>query len=297
MAENRLFQMLFILLEKGGSTAPKLAEHFEVSVRTIYRDIDILSSVGIPVYTTQGKGGGIFIQENYVLNKSLISEQEQNQILLALQGLSIVDEESTSALLSKLGGIFQKQNVNWIEVDFSEWNKKSEDIFHVLQSAIFQSQIIHFIYYSGKGQNKGRDVEPLKLVFKSGDWYLYAYCHFQQDYRLFKLTRIKEIIVTEKNFVRATPDRVLKDMPLYADEAVALTLLFNKELAYRVYENFDDIEETADGNYLVNTSLPINESLYRFLFSFGNTVEILSPPEVREKMIDIIGDMKNKYET
>lgn len=297
MSENRLFQMLFILLEKGRATAPELAKHFEVSVRTIYRDIDILSAAGIPVYTTQGKGGGIFIQENYVLNKSLISEQEQNQILLALQGLSILDEENTNALLSKLGVIFQKQNVNWIEVDFSEWNKKSEDAFRVLKSAIFQRHIVDFIYYNGKGQSNSRTVEPLKLVFKSRDWYLYAYCHFRQDYRLFKLTRIKNLKSTEQNFIRATPERVLEDMQLYSDEAVALTLLFNKKLAYRVYENFDKIEETADGNYLVNISLPNNESLYRFLLSFGDKVEVFSPPEVREKMIERIKDMKSKYET
>lgn len=297
MAENRLFQMLFILLEKGNSTAPELAARFEVSVRTIYRDIDILSAAGIPIYTTQGKGGGIFIQENYVLDKSLISEQEQKQILLALQGLSIIDEKNTNALLSKLGGIFQKQNVNWIEVDFSEWNRKSEEIFHVLQSAIFHSQIVHFIYHNGKGQSRNRVVEPLKLVFKSGDWYLYAYCHFRQDGRLFKLTRIKDLKITEQNYVRATPDKVLENMHLYADEAVALTLRFNKEMAYRVFENFDDIQETAEGNYLVNVSLPNNENLYRFLLSFGGTVEVLSPSDIREKVIEKIDGMKNKYKT
>lgn len=297
MSENRLFQMLFILLEKGSSTAPELAARFEVSVRTIYRDIDILSAAGIPVYTTQGKGGGIFIQENYVLNKSLISEQEQNQILLALQGLSIIDEENTNALLSKLGGIFQKQSINWIEVDFSEWNQKSEDVFRILQSAIFQNKVISFIYYNGKGQSRSRAVEPLKLVFKSGDWYLYAYCHLRQDYRLFKLARIKDLKITEQNYVRTTPDKVLEDMHLYADEAVALTLRFNKEMAYRVYENFDDIEETADGNYLINISLPNNESLYRFLLSFGETVEVLSPLDIREKVIEKIDGMKSKYRT
>lgn len=297
MAENRLFQMLFILLEKGRVTAPELAEHFEVSVRTIYRDIDILSSVGIPVYAAQGKGGGIFIQENYVLNKSFISEQEQRQILLALQGLSIVDEEHTSALLSKLGGIFQKQNVNWIEVDFSEWSKKSEDVFRILQSAIFHNKIIKFTYFNGKGQSGSRSAEPLKLIFKGREWYLYAYCHVRQDYRLFKLSRMKKIRTTEQDFVRAAPKKVLENMELYSDEAVSLSLLFDKDFAYRVYEYFDDITENKDGSYLVNISLPNNESLYRFLFSFGDYVEVLAPLEVRDNMITRIHNMKNKYET
>lgn len=297
MAENRLFQMLFVLLEKGSSTAPELAERFEVSVRTIYRDIDILSAAGIPIYTTQGKGGGIFLQENYVLNKSLLSEQEQNLILSALQGLNIIDEENTNVLLSKLGGIFRKQNVNWIEVDFSEWNKKSEELFHLLQSAIFQSKIVHFRYYSGKGECRSRTVEPLKLVFKSGAWYLYAYCHLRQDCRLFKLVRIKDLEITAQHFIRTTPERVLEDIQPYTDETVALTLLFSRELACRVYENFEKTEETADGDYLVNISLPNNESLYPFIFSFGDRVEVLAPPEVRKTVINRINKMKSKYET
>lgn len=119
MKENRYFQMIYLLLEKGNMTAPELAEYFEVSVRTIYRDIDILSSAGIPVYTAQGKGGGIFIQDNFVLNKSLLSDEEQKQILMALQSTQILEEENTNILLSKLSSVFQKQNISWLEIDFS----------------------------------------------------------------------------------------------------------------------------------------------------------------------------------
>ncbi|CAH0121113.1 hypothetical protein PAE9249_03639 [Paenibacillus sp. CECT 9249] len=158
MAENRLFQMVYLLLEKRSMTAPELAEHFEVSVRTIYRDIDILSATGIPVYTTQGKGGGISIRDNFVLNKSFISEQEQRQILMALQGINIVDADNTSAVLSKLSGVFQKQNVNWIEVDFADWNR-TNSVFQTLKSAIFQNKKVSFLYFSGKGESANR-TEP-----------------------------------------------------------------------------------------------------------------------------------------
>ncbi|HCC34996.1 MAG TPA: hypothetical protein DEQ02_04935 [Ruminococcaceae bacterium] len=297
MADNRLFQMLFLLLEKGGTTAPELAERFEVSVRTIYRDIDILSSVGIPVYTVQGKGGGIFIRENFVLNKSLLSEEEQKQILLSLQGLSVLDDENTNALMSKLGIIFQKQNMNWIEMDFSEWGRKNEDVFHKLQGAIFKSKIIDFTYHSGKGQSENRSAEPLKLVYKSRNWYLYAFCQTRQDYRMFKLNRIKNLQITEQDFVRAAPDNVLGNTSRYTEETVTLSLLFQKEMAYRVYDEFDDVTEKDDGNYLAKISLPDNESLYRFLLSFGDGVEIVAPPQVRETIIMKINAMKNKYIT
>ncbi len=297
MADNRLFQMLFILLEKGSSTAPELAERFEVSVRTIYRDIDILSSVGIPVYTAQGKGGGIFIQENYVLDKSLLTEREQKQILMSLQGLRVMDEENTSALLSKLGGIFQKQNVNWIEVDFSEWNKKSEEGFQLLRSAIFQGKVVDFTYHGGKGQSERRSAEPLKLVFKNREWYLYAFCRTRQDYRLFKLHRMRKLQISEVDFVRATPERVMGDVNPYSDETVELSLAFPNYMAHRVYENFEDVAEREDGNYVVHVALPNNESLYRFLLSFGDGVEVLAPPQVRENMVMKINAMKIKYET
>lgn len=297
MAENRLFQMLYILLEKGKSTAPELADRFEVSVRTIYRDIDILSSAGIPVYTTQGKGGGIFIEENYVLDKSLISEQEQNQILMALQGLSIIAEENTNELLSKLGGVFQKQSINWLEVDFSEWNRKSEEVFRTLKSAIFHKKVVCFTYFNSKGESGNRSAEPLKLVFKSGQWYLYAYCRLRDDFRLFKLIRVKELLITEESFIRTVPKKVFEDMNPYSEQEVTVSLLFHHESAYRVFENFDEIEENEDGSYFVKIAIPDNEFLYGFLLSFGDKVEVLEPAVIRDNLIKRIDSMKNKYKT
>ena len=299
MAENRHFQIIYLLLEKGGMTAPDLAKYFEVSVRTIYRDIDILSAAGIPIYTTQGKGGGIFIQENYVLNKSLISEQEQNQILLALQGLSIFDEENTNALLSKLGSIFHKQNMNWIEVDFSGWirDAKHESVFDKLKSAIFQNKCVTFNYSGDKGETVNRLVEPLKLAFKNKDWFLYGYCRLRKDFRLFKLARIRDIRITSDNFSRSAPFRIFGEAEQHHDEFVSVTLLFEKELAFRVYDNFDSITEREDGKLLVNISLPHNEWLYVFLLSFGDKAEVLAPLEIRNDMLTRISAMKNKYET
>ena len=299
MAENRLFQMVYLLLEKGNMTAPELAKHFEVSVRTIYRDIDILSAAGIPVYTTQGKGGGIFIQENFVLNKSLITEQEQNQILMALQGIRIVDAENTDALFSKLSSIFQKQNVDWIEVDFSEWNqnRRAKSIFRTLKDAIFQKRKISLIYSSGKGESINRTVEPLKLSFKSKDWYLYAYCCLREDYRLFKLTRIRELHITSQSFRRTAPSQVFGHINPYKEDAIPLTLVFDKDLASRVYDYFDEVLKREDGSFLVYVALPHNEWLYSFLLSYGDKVEVITPQFIREEIIKKINSMQNKYIT
>lgn len=300
MKENRYFQMVYLLLQKGRMTAPELAQYFEVSVRTIYRDIDILSSAGIPVYATQGKGGGICIQDNFVLNKSILSEQEQKQILMALQGIRIVEEDNTSALLSKLSSVFQKQNMNWFEFDFSSWTKTGarKESFHILQSAIFNSKQVSFHYFNGKGEAVKRVVEPLKLVFKSYDWYLYGFCLLRNDYRFFKLTRIKELEMTNDEFIRAIPNEIFARSEQFEMEMIQVTLQFHKSMSVQVFEKFDEeITENQDGNLIVDTLMPNNELLYRYVLSCGDKVEVIAPKSIRDKISNRVKKIAEIYKT
>lgn len=168
MQISRLFQIIYILLKKKSVTAGELAEHFEVSVRTIYRDIDALCQGGIPIYTSQGKGGGISLIDDFVLDKSLLSEKEQDKILMALQSLSAVQYPELDNVLLKLSGLFRKNNINWVEVDFSNWgsNKKQQQIFGLLKGAILEQLVITFSYFNIYGEKEYRKVEPFKLTFK-----------------------------------------------------------------------------------------------------------------------------------
>ena len=300
MKENRYFQMVYLLLEKGNMTAPQLAKYFEVSVRTIYRDIDILSSAGIPVYAAQGKGGGIFIQNNFVLNKSILSEQEQKQILMALQGIRIIEEKHTSALLLKLSSVFQKQNINWFEIDFSTWTKSGAGkvTFQMLQTAIFGSRCVVFSYYNGKGEVMKRKVEPLKLVYKTSDWYLYGFCTMRNDYRFFKLTRIRELQVMDEEYVREVPDQIFARAEKFEMKTIQVILLFDKSMSFRVYDKFDDeVSETSDGKLLVETIMPNNELLFSYLLSCGDKVEVISPQSVRDSVIERAKNIMAKYKT
>lgn len=299
MKENRYFQMIYLLLEKGTITAPVLAKHFEVSVRTIYRDVDVLSAAGIPVFAVQGKGGGISIQENFVLNKSILSEHEQKQILMSLQGINIVNEENTNLLLSKLGGVFQKQNVNWLEIDFSGWkNYKNKYIFNILKEAIFKNIRVSFHYFSGKGENSKRCVEPLKLVCKNMNWFLYGYCCDREDFRIFKLNRIKNLKLTDESFERNIPEQVFKETEESIFDTITVTLLFNKELSFRVYDEFEEnINVNSDGSLLVVAQLPSSDLLFSYIFSFGDKVEVIDPKSVRDEMIIRINKMKERYIT
>ena len=188
MEQGRLFKIVYHLLDKGRATAPELAEKFEVSVRTIYRDLDAISAAGIPIYTVQGKGGGIFILPEFVLEKSLLTPQEKEQILMALQGLAAAEDSRTDELLTKLGGLFRVQGANWIEVDFSDWHKNTAgaELFDELKRAVFSCRRVSFSYFAGEGGGTVRTVEPVKLIFKSKDWYLYGFCLLRNDYRFFQ---------------------------------------------------------------------------------------------------------------
>lgn len=300
MKENRYFQMIYLLLDKGQMTAPELADYFEVSIRTIYRDIDILSSAGIPIYATQGKGGGIAIQDSYVLKKSLLSEQEQKQILMALQGIRVLEDEQINMLLSKLSGVFQRQQGNWLEIDFSTWTKSGagKHNFQLLQSAIWKSRIVSFSYYSGKGEQTKRIIEPHKLVFKTSDWYLYGYCTLRKDFRFFKLTRIRDLKLQDAEFMRETPEHIFERSDEFEMKTVQVTLLFDARMSHEVYEKFDEeVSEQEDGSLLVTTILPDNELLYSYILSCRDGVEVLSPPYVRDNVRKRVRKMLEIYKT
>ena len=300
MKENRYFQMIYLLLDKGQMTAPELADYFEVSIRTIYRDIDILSAAGIPIYATQGKGGGIAIQDSYVLKKSLLSEQEQKQILMALQGIRVLEDEQINMLLSKLSGVFQRQQGTWLEIDFSTWTKSGagKHNFQLLQSAIWKSRIVSFSYYSGKGEQTKRIIEPHKLVFKTSDWYLYGYCTLRKDFRFFKLTRIRDLKLQDAEFMRETPEHIFERSDEFEMKTVQVTLLFDAGMSHEVYEKFDEeVSEQADGSLLVTTILPDNELLYSYVLSCRERVEVLSPPYVRDNVRKRVRKMLEIYKT
>ena len=159
MSDSRLFKILYYLLKNGTTTVKELAEIFEVSTRTIHRDIDSLSSAGIPICTSRGRHGGVYIMNNFILDKSVFSAEEKDQILTAINDFSFILDEDTNDLLNKLSAIFNTNARNWIEVDLSNWRykKPSQDIFNSIKFAILDKKIISFEYYS-KGNSTYRKI-------------------------------------------------------------------------------------------------------------------------------------------
>ena len=298
MKDNRLFRMLYYILKKGKVTARELAERFEVSIRTIYRDIDSLSSAGIPIYAIQGKGGGIEIADEFVLSKSLLTEDEREQIMTALCGLENVNKSYENELLIKLSALFKIKNTNWIEVDFNSWqnNKIYEKIFNEIKSAILSKNILEFSYF-GSNEETYRKVKPVRLLFKGQDRYLYAFCLLRDDFRYFKLSRIKKLKTLSVIFEDDFEDIILKKEMRY-ENTVHIKVKFDRKVAFRVYDELgENITEDEDGNLYAEVEIPNDYNLYGYIFSFGENVEVLEPKEIRIKIKKIINEMSKKYIT
>ncbi len=280
---NRLFEIVYILMQKRKITAKELADRFEVSTRTIYRDIEILSRANIPVYSIKGKDGGIGILEEYVLNKAILSEEEQNQILFALQGMIQVKGQNEKDILEKLSILFNKKLNDWIKIDFSNWGKdnEQENRFDIIKSAILNKKLIEFTYYNSNGEESKRIVEPLQIWFKDKSWYLISYCKQKEDYRIFKITRIREIKTLEEHFERELL-KVQKEEKCNF-KSILLELEITKKMAYRVYDEFENsqISKKENGNFIVKVEYPENEWIYGYILSFGEHIKVLSPNSVK----------------
>ncbi len=283
MQINRLFEIVYLLLEKNCITAKELSEHFGVSVRTIYRDIDILSTANIPIYTNKGKGGGISLLENFVLDKSILSEEEQNQILFALQSLEKLNVNNEKKALEKMSMLFNKGTKNWIEIDFSNWGTDStqNDRFNKIKEAIINSKVIEITYFNSFGEENKRQIEPLQIWFKDKSWYIKAFCRLKQDYRIFKISRIKDIKILDEHFKRELP--IEKEEKQNFKE-ISLKLQISKEMAYRVYDEFEkeNISKNENGDFIITIDYPENEWVYGYILSFGEYAKILSPEYAKD---------------
>ncbi|MCI8519296.1 MAG: YafY family transcriptional regulator [Clostridia bacterium] len=280
---SRLFEIVYILMQKKKITAKELADRFEVSTRTIYRDIEALSRANIPIYATKGKDGGIEILEDYILNKTILSEEEQNQILFALQGMRKVVGETEENILDKLSTIFNKKVNDWIKIEFSSWAKDNaqEKRFDMIKKAILNKKQIEFVYYNSNGDKTKRIVEPLQIWFKDKAWYLISYCKLKEDYRIFKIARIKEIKILQENFERELPKE--EDKEKHNLKNISLELEISKEMSYRVYDEFEEkeISKKENGNFVIKVEYPENEWVYGYILSFGEYAKILKPDYAR----------------
>jgi Predicted transcriptional regulator len=301
MQINRLFEIVYLLLEQKNISAKKLAEHFEVSERTIYRDVDKLCEAGIPIYTERGLGGGIRLMDDFVLNKSLLTAGEQNEILASLQGLNAIHAPDVEPVLSKLAALFGKKRTSWIDVDFSNWGggTKERDKFILLKSAILQNRVITFEYYGMRGEKTLRTVEPVKLWFKGQGWYLFGYCRSREDWRVFKVSRMKNLQSAQEVFDRVAPENTFPEAEQpYKPKMLRLKLKIDACMAFRVYDEYEDdnIVKNPDGSFIVDTEFPEGDWVYGYVLSFGAAAEVLEPEPLRQEIVQKLKETLNRYQ-
>ena len=305
MKIDRLIGILSVLLQEEKVTAPELAERFEVSRRTINRDIDELLYAGIPIRTSQGVGGGISIAEGYKVDRTILTSKDMQMILAGLRSLDSVSGSSYyGQLMEKIqaGSSELITGRDSILIDLSSWYKDSlAPKISTIQDAIENRHLLEFYYYAPSGESK-RTIEPYYIVFKWTSWYVYGWCRKRKDYRLFKLNRMDKVKETDKDFsCRNAPVPDLSS-ELKFPRNIILKALFAPDMKWRLVEEFGPgcYEEQEDGRLLLIRDYADMDNLTMWMLTFGDKAEVLEPQELRnnlktmaESMIKMYGGYEN----
>lgn len=301
MRIDRLIGMLAILLQKEKVTAPELAEHFEVSRRTINRDIEELCKAGIPIVTQQGQGGGISIMDGYKMDRTLFTGKEMQDILAGLRSLDSVNGTNRYVqLMEKLSvdsSDFMTGNQS-VLIDLSSWHQTALAFkIELIRAAIDSKRELAFIYYSPKGESR-RQIEAYYLIFKWASWYVWGWCKTRKDFRLFKLNRMEQLELCENTFEeRACPLPDLSDSKVFSG-GMEVKALFRPEYKWKLVEEYGAqcYTEQEDGRLLFQTNTFANKDyLIDWLFSFQDGVELIEPEEIRAEIRRVLEVMKNIY--
>lgn len=300
MKIDRLIGILSVLLQEDLVTAPSLANRFEVSRRTINRDIEDLCRAGIPIVTLPGAGGGISIMENYKVDRTVFTTREMRDILAGLRSLDSVSGTNRYGLLMEklsAGGSDFLTGDQSVLIDLSSWYK--EDLapkIETIRAAIDSRRELEFLYFSPKKEGHRR-IEAYYLLFRWSSWYVWGWCTRRQDFRLFKLNRMAELKLTDSWFEpRKVPLPDLKNERIFPG-GIRVKALFEPECKWRLVEEFGlgCFEEQADGKLLFKADYTHEENLISWLLTFGGQATILEPGHIREEMRTIIETMRKNY--
>ncbi|SHK89548.1 helix-turn-helix transcriptional regulator [Hespellia stercorisuis] len=300
MKIDRLIGILSILLQKDIVTAPYLAEQFEVSRRTINRDIENLCKAGIPIATKQGVNGGISIMDNYKLEHTLLTNTEMEDILAGLRSLdSINGTNRYGQLMEKLAAgtsDFMTGNQS-ILIDLSSWYKESlAPKIELLRNAIDHCKEVRFRYYAPHGESERR-IKPYYLIFRWSSWYVWGWCHAREEFRLFKLNRIDDLMLSETVFTKeSVPLPDLSTERIFPG-GIRVKVLFDPRCKWRLVEEFGPhcFEEQKNGTLLFQADYTDKENLITWILTFQEQAELLEPVEIRNEIQQIIEKMKARY--
>ena len=302
MKIDRLIGILSVLLQEEKITAPELADKFEVSRRTISRDIEDLCKAGIPITTIQGSGGGIRIMDGYRMDRTLLTSKDMQMILAGLRSLdSVSGSHYYGQLMEKIkaGSSDFVSGRDSILIDLSSWYRDTlAPKIELIQNAVEKKNLLTFQYYAPKGNSK-RSIEPYYLVFKWSSWYVWGWCTEKKDFRLFKLNRMDALLIECTTFMpREVPMPNLSDEKIFPG-GIKVKALFTRDSQWRLVEEFGVhcFAENEDGTLLFTADYTEKENLLSWLLTFGDKVKVLEPAWVQEELIRIAKNIIKVYDT
>lgn len=311
--------MTVLLLSRGRVTAREMAERFEVSVRTIYRDIEAMNLAGIPVVSFQGGGGGFGLIDNFTLDRQLLSFDGMISILTALRGINeTLDDEGIREAIDKFRAMLPpdkrdeaEEQLTELVVDLSPWGMPPahKERLVVVQRALSSRRLLSYDYQGAGAERMRRTVEPVTLVFKGHSWYLYAFCRTRQDFRLFRISRMRDPAMEREQYRRRASTYSSEMIDSFASgssrgeagrrpEPTAFVLRFHRKMRSLVEDSFDaaDLEIEADGSVLARFEMPEDPWVYGMILSYGTSVEVLQPRRVREAIAEEARKIASLYE-
>lgn len=305
MKVDRILEIIIYLLNHETVQARLLAERFEVSVRTIQRDMISISRIGIPVYALGGKKGGYSILSNYKMKNAGIGKEEQQMIIQALESLATsYTNQTLENLIEKYNAMIEKEGGQKIFWDFSvsKENRQVQEYNKQLEQASMARKLVSFTYCNVSGKKSEQFVEPLAIHYKWYAWYLFAYSENHKEYRTYKVARIQNLQCLERTskFVHRDVKTLMQEAEdAYYNTCISIEVQFHEDALELVKEYFPDClpEKQHDCNYRIFITVPAKERLWKaLLLSFGNRVKIIAPDSYKEELIQTAKDFISNYE-
>lgn len=298
MKIERLIGIIATLQQKEKVTAPYLAEKFEVSRRTINRDIEDICRAGIPIVTTQGTNGGISLMEGFALDTTVFTKQELSAVFTGLKTLdSVSASQSADKLVKKMGAKDALDLTDSMTIDLASFYKSSfSEKIELIKKAISERKCISFHYYYNKGE-ADKLIEPYRIYFMWSDWYVFGYCKERQDFRLYKLRRLWDLHISEEDYeVRTIPDEKLQFGSHMTDDYF-VTAIYDASVKYKLVEEYgpDCFSVMDNGMLYAKWGFNSVEDALPWFLSLGDKVQVIEPAEMVEKIKTTLGDISEKY--
>lgn len=310
MKIDRLISIILILLDRNKVSAKELADKFEVSLRTIYRDIDTINMSGIPIISTSGINGGFQIMEQYKLDKKVFSASDIVTLLRGLESVSsVLSRQEIINTFVKVQSLIPADTANEIElkksqilIDLQPWkgNAKLQDYLKVINDAMESQRVISFEYYDRVGKRSERTVEPYRLMLKVDSWYIQGYCVEREDFRLFKLVRMSNLQILNETFTtRETPPIISEFTDKMNKRQITVKLLIHESARDKVMEycGLENVMPDKEHYYIALLPFIQDDSGFNLILSFGDKCECLEPLEVREELMRRINSLSQIYKS